>query len=98
MKSFHRCRRGMRSQLTGITIMKKIVNVTVGKSIASSRNGDPEPASLPLVGTHPAAGSSESSRLAIRPRLGDSGAGGGSADGWRAGGSAEREDHRDLDG
>ena len=32
MKIFHRCGRGISSQLNGSTIMKKIANVTVGNS------------------------------------------------------------------
>src|SRR5437870_3668658 len=35
MKIFHRCRRGMSSHDTGSTIMKKIVKVTVGKSMGA---------------------------------------------------------------
>jgi len=36
MKSFQRRRRGMSSQLTGSTIMKKIANVIVGKSMGEN--------------------------------------------------------------
>jgi hypothetical protein len=36
MKIFQRAGFGMRSQLTGSTIMKKIANVTVGKSMSGA--------------------------------------------------------------